>query len=81
VACWSLRILDTVLAEDRDGNGKDERRRPCAESRWARVCALARLRGDQPGSVIPIRVLTDNILPEEQASIGAQLYPFERELV
>lgn len=31
------------------------------------------------GSLIPIRVLTDNILPEEHASISAQLYPFERE--
>jgi hypothetical protein len=62
VAWWSCRILDTVLGEDRDGNGKDERCTKCAESHCAQVCALAPLRDDQPDSVTFHRVAAKNLI-------------------
>jgi len=62
VACWSCRILDTALGEDRDGNGKDERCTKCAESHCAQVCALVPLRDDQPDSVTFHRVAAKNLI-------------------
>jgi hypothetical protein len=60
LACWSSRIPGTASAVDKDGNDTRERRRPCAESRCAQVCALALLRDDQPGSVTCQRVAAEN---------------------
>ena len=51
VACLSWEILDTVLAEGRDGNASSVPRTPYAQSHCVRVCALVVLKGDQPDNV------------------------------
>ena len=63
LTCRGLLVVadsGTALAEDKDGNGTRERRRPCAQSHCAQVCALAPLRDDLPDSVTCHRVAAQN---------------------
>jgi hypothetical protein len=50
-ASLSLKILDTLPEEGRDGNVSFVPHTQYAESHCVQVCALAQLKGDQPDSV------------------------------